>query len=51
MASGIPGVGGPGTAAGERLSISVDFLEFISAEMDGIAARWEARRAEAGRQR
>ena len=45
MAAGIPGVGGPGTAAGDRLALSVDFLEFISAEMDGIAARWEARRA------
>ena len=47
MAAGIPGVGGPGTAAGDRLALSVDFLEFISAEMDGIAARWEAHRAQA----
>ena len=47
MAAGIPGVGGPGTAAGDRLALSVDFLEFISAEMDGIAPRWEAHRAQA----
>ena len=45
MAAGVAGVGGPSTAAGARLSLSVDFLEFISAEMDGIAARWEAHRA------
>ena len=45
MAAGVAGVGGPATAAGARLSLSVDFLEFISAEMDGIAARWEAHRA------
>lgn len=47
MAAGVAGVGGPATAAGARLSLSVDFLEFISAEMDGIAARWEAHRAQA----
>lgn len=46
MAAGIPGVGGPTTAAGARLALSVEFLEFISAEMDGIAARWDAHCAE-----
>lgn len=45
IASGIAGVGGSGTHAGARLALSVDFLEFISAEMDAIAAKWEARRA------
>jgi hypothetical protein len=47
MAAGVAGVGGHATTAGARLSLSVDFLEFISAEMDGIAARWEAHRAQA----
>lgn len=46
MAAGIPGVGGPSTPAGARLALSVEFLEFISAEMDGIAARWEAHLAD-----
>ena len=45
IASGIARVGGSRTTAGARLALSVDFLEFISAELDGIAARWEARRA------
>lgn len=47
MASGVASVGGPGSSAGARLATSVDFLEFLSAEMDGIAERWEARRAAA----
>ncbi|HMT31728.1 MAG TPA: MarR family transcriptional regulator [Dermatophilaceae bacterium] len=50
MAAGIPGVGGPSTPAGARLALSVEFLEFISAEVDGIAARWEARCAERAEQ-
>ncbi len=45
IASGVAGVGGSGTTAGARLALSVEFLEFISAEMDRIATRWEARRA------
>ena len=45
MAAGVAGVGGSDTPAGARLRLSVDFLEFISAEMDGVAARWEAQRA------
>ncbi|NHA66704.1 MarR family transcriptional regulator [Phycicoccus flavus] len=36
---------GAGTRAGERMQLSVEFLEFISAEMDGIAARWEEHKA------
>lgn len=44
MAAGVETVGGPGTPAGERLALSVAFLEFISAEMEGVAVRWEARR-------
>jgi predicted transcriptional regulator len=37
---------GPGTRAGERLQLSVEFLEFIQGEMDAIAKRWEAHKAE-----
>jgi predicted transcriptional regulator len=42
IADGVPGVGGPATAAGARLSLSVEFLEFLGREMDGVATRWEA---------
>ena len=44
IASGIGAVGGVGTQAGERLSTSADFLEFIADEMTAIADRWEQRR-------
>ena len=30
-----------GTQAGERLSTSADFLDFIADEMTSIARRWE----------
>ena len=36
---------GPGTRAGERMQLSVEFLEFIQEEMGAIAARWEAYKA------
>lgn len=36
---------GPRTRAGERMQLSVEFLEFIQVEMDGIAERWEAYKA------
>ena len=41
IASGVDAVGGPGTQAGERLSVSADFLDFIADEMTAIAERWE----------
>jgi DNA-binding transcriptional regulator GbsR (MarR family) len=31
--------------AEERMHLSVEFLEFIQAEMDGVAARWEEHKA------
>jgi DNA-binding transcriptional regulator GbsR (MarR family) len=31
---------------GRRLDVSREFLEFVSAEMQAMAARWEARRAD-----
>ena len=36
---------GEGTRAGERMQLSVEFLEFIRREMDGIAQRWDERQA------
>jgi DNA-binding transcriptional regulator GbsR (MarR family) len=36
---------GPGTRAGERMQLSVEFLEFIQREMDAIAVRWEEYKA------
>lgn len=37
---------GPDTRAGRRLQLSVEFLEFVTAEMEGMMQRWEARRRE-----
>lgn len=34
-----------GSRAEERLQLSVEFLEFIQHEMDGIAVRWDAHKA------
>jgi DNA-binding transcriptional regulator GbsR (MarR family) len=39
------GAVGEDSRAGERMQLSVEFLEFIQREMDGIAQRWEERKA------
>ena len=39
---------GASTRAGERMQLSVEFLEFIQREMDGIARRWEEHKATRG---
>jgi DNA-binding transcriptional regulator GbsR (MarR family) len=39
---------GRGTQAGDRLALSVAFLEFITEEMAELADRWEKRRAALG---
>jgi predicted transcriptional regulator len=39
---------GPGSRAGERMQLSVEFLEFVQGEMDAMAARWEAHKAARG---
>ncbi|MEP6798299.1 MAG: transcriptional regulator TrmB [Lapillicoccus sp.] len=44
LAEGVATVGGESSRAGARLALSVEFLEFISLEVAGIAQRWEARR-------
>ncbi len=36
---------GPRTRAGERMQLSVEFLEFIQHEMDSMAERWEEHKA------
>src|SRR5215203_5730355 len=36
---------GEGTRAGQRMQLSVEFLEFIRREMDGIARRWDEQKA------
>jgi DNA-binding transcriptional regulator GbsR (MarR family) len=36
---------GTRTRAGERMQLSVEFLEFIQREMDGIAQRWDEHKA------
>lgn len=46
LAEGVEAVGGPATPAGTRLDLSLKFLEFVGAEMDGVIARWEERKAE-----
>jgi predicted transcriptional regulator len=48
LSDGVGEVGGAGTQAGDRLAMSVAFLEFISEEMSQLAERWEKRRAELG---
>ena len=39
---------GEGSRAGQRMQLSVEFLEFIQREMDGMAERWEAYKAARG---
>ena len=47
LVEGIGTVGG-GSRAGRRLALSVEFLEFIQREMNGMGARWEEYRAGRG---
>ncbi|HYN65688.1 MAG TPA: MarR family transcriptional regulator [Ornithinibacter sp.] len=42
------GAVGEGTRAGDRMQLSVEFLEFVVREMGGIAERWDAYRAARG---
>lgn len=46
LADGVETVGGVGTRAGDRLALSVGFMEFLVGEMSDIAQRWETRRAQ-----
>ena len=39
---------GEGTRAGERMQLSVEFMEFVTREMAGIAERWDAYKAARG---
>ena len=46
LREGVAMVGGPGSQAGDRLALSVAFLEFVTEEMAGLAERWDKRRAQ-----
>ena len=48
LRDGVEQVGGRGTTAGERLALSVAFLEFVTEEMQQLSERWDERRAELG---
>jgi DNA-binding transcriptional regulator GbsR (MarR family) len=48
LREGVQDVGGRGTQAGDRLAVSVAFLEFITEEMQQLSERWDKRRAELG---
>lgn len=48
LRDGVDKVGGRGTSAGDRLALSVAFLEFITEEMQRLSERWDKRRAELG---
>jgi hypothetical protein len=44
LAEGVDLVGGERTDAGARIALSVEFLAFLSAELEGVARRWEDHR-------
>jgi DNA-binding transcriptional regulator GbsR (MarR family) len=44
LGEGVSAVGGVDTSAGSRIATSVDFLEFLSDELEQVARRWEERR-------
>ena len=48
LSEGVDQVGGRGTTAGDRLALSVAFLEFVTEEMHQLSERWDKRRAELG---
>jgi DNA-binding MarR family transcriptional regulator len=48
LRDGVDQVGGRGTTAGDRLALSVAFLEFVTEEMHQLSERWDKRRAELG---
>jgi DNA-binding MarR family transcriptional regulator len=49
LREGVDQVGGEGTSAGDRLALSVAFLEFVTVEMQLLSKRWDKRRAELAR--
>ena len=48
LSEGVDQVGGRGTPAGDRLALSVAFLEFVTEQMQQLSERWDKRRAELG---
>ena len=49
LVDGVSAVGGERTAAGRRLALSAEFLDFLSLELEEVARRWDKRRAELSR--
>ena len=49
LVDGVGAVGGERTAAGRRLALSAEFLDFLSPELEEVARRWDKRRAELAR--
>jgi DNA-binding transcriptional regulator GbsR (MarR family) len=48
LRDGVDEAGGERTPAGNRLALSVAFLEFVTEEMQQLSERWDKRRAELG---
>jgi hypothetical protein len=48
LRDGVDEVGGERTSAGNRLALSIAFLEFVTEEMQQLSERWDKRRAELG---
>jgi DNA-binding transcriptional regulator GbsR (MarR family) len=48
LRDGVDEAGGERTPAGNRLALSVAFLEFVIEEMQQLSERWDKRRAELG---
>jgi MarR family len=48
VGQGVAAVGGPQTGAGRRLATTVEFLQFITDEMEAAGRRWDERRRQLG---
>lgn len=46
MQAGVDAVGGMETAPGQRLRLSIEFLDFVATSMAAMSAEWERRRAD-----
>ena len=46
MQAGVDAVGGTRTAPGQRLRLSIEFLDFVATSMAAMSTEWERRRAD-----
>lgn len=46
MQQGVDAVGGTGTAPGQRLRLSIEFLDFVGESMATMSTEWERRKAD-----